>query len=866
MPSRASLAALLGALALAAPRAAIAQPAGAPHGSPVTPPQVLEHVDASYPRSRLGESLETTVVLFVTVERDGTVGEATVAESGGQDFDEAALAAVKHWRFTPALKGGNPVRARIRVPFHFAPEAHEPPPSEPPPSAPPSNGPAAPPPEPPKEKPRPPEAVQELPAGTGLPHAVAEPGKPVEIHVQGRPSPPRKSASDFRIDAAVLSAAPHASAADLLTTAPGVNVTHPEGDVVAQRVYLRGFDADHGQDISFHVGPIPMNQVSHLHGQGYADLNLIIPETVRSLRVLEGVYDASQGDFSVAGSVDYDLGVQERGVRLKGTLGSFGTKRLLAMWAPEGQAEETFVAGTLRASDGFGDGTRASVSGGVLGQVRLELPGDVSALLHVGAYGGRSGIAGVLRRDDIDAGRVGFYDAYSDPSARSQSASATRTQTSLSFERSADDGSFAGASIWMAYATYRSRLNFTGYTQRSRQNPDFAGRGDLVDQSNQDLGFGAQLTYRTRKVEPTTWLSAQLSLGAEARTHGIEQAQNLLTAPQNEIWDQRVDATVRATAVGVHGDVSLIATRYVRAHVGARADLLLYDVNDRLGNFIPAFQIKSHIEGFRRTSAGIAAGPRASLEVSPFPFLRILAAYGEGFRSPQARSLEEGENAPFAKVRSYEAGLKLTDRTNLSLTAIAFQTRLSYDLAFDAVEGALTRIGPTTRTGLVAYFQASPLEGFTSSVSATYVHATLDSPPPATPSDPTPPYVEGQELPFIPPVVVRADLGYRRTLTRLWSKPLDGRAGYGMTFLSPRPLPYSETAPAVFLADVSLAVRRDFLEIGADIQNLFNAKYADTEYSFVSHWPTQAIPSSLPARHISAGAPFTVLVTAALYL
>src|SRR6185295_10921920 len=227
----------------------------------------------------------------------------------------------KQWRFTPALKAGNPVRARIRVPFHFAPEAHKAPPPEPPkePSPPPANAPEKPANKPPPEAPpsKPAEPPQELSGGTGLPHAVAEPGKPIEIHVQGRPSPPRRAASDFRIDTQTLGAAPHQSAADLLATAPGVQVTHPEGDVVAQRVYLRGFDADHGQDIEFTVGAIPINQVSHLHGQGYADLNVIIPETVRSIRVVEGVYDPAQGDFAVAASVDYDLGVSERGLRFK---------------------------------------------------------------------------------------------------------------------------------------------------------------------------------------------------------------------------------------------------------------------------------------------------------------------------------------------------------------------------------------------------------------------------------------------------------------------------------------------------------------------------------------------------------------------
>ncbi|RXL50952.1 TonB-dependent receptor, partial [Citrobacter sp. AAK_AS5] len=77
----------------------------------------------------------------------------------------------------------------------------------------------------------------------------------------------------------------------------------------------------------------------HIHGQGYADLNVLIPETVRSVRVLEGVHDPHQGDFAVAGSVDFDLGVEERGVHATATYGSFDTKRLVAIFAPAGQSE-----------------------------------------------------------------------------------------------------------------------------------------------------------------------------------------------------------------------------------------------------------------------------------------------------------------------------------------------------------------------------------------------------------------------------------------------------------------------------------------------------------------------------------------------
>ncbi len=406
----------------------------------VTPPQVQEHVDAVYPEARLAEGTESNVVLFVTVEKDGSVSDAKVAESGGDDFDNAALEAVKRWRFAPAIKEGQPVRARIKVPFHFAPGPHVEAPPEKKPEQKVEKKPETPP------KPEPP---SELPSGTNLPHAVAEPGKPIEIHVQGKPNPPRVSSSDFRIDTPVLTAAPHASASDLLQTAPGFLVVHPEGAASAQRVVIRGFDADHGQDVEFSVGAIPVNQISHIHGQGYSDLNVIIPETVRSLRVVEGNYDPMQGDFAVAASVDYDLGVAERGLRFKATAGSFGTARGLVLWAPEGQAEETFAAAVVERSDGFGQ-NRQGETAGLTGQYKLELPGETTALLHLAAYAARSGTAGALRRDDINAGRVGFYDVYDDPTALGQSITTSRSQVSLTIEHTAENGAQTTAAVWGA--------------------------------------------------------------------------------------------------------------------------------------------------------------------------------------------------------------------------------------------------------------------------------------------------------------------------------------------------------------------------------------------------------------------------------
>ena len=85
----------------------------------------------------------------------------------------------------------------------------------------------------------------------------------------------------------------------MLAAAPGFFVDHEDGEGLGNDVYLRGFDLEHGSGIEMRVGNVPVNSPVHVQGQGYADANFIIPEVVRSIRVLEGPYDPRQGDTAI---------------------------------------------------------------------------------------------------------------------------------------------------------------------------------------------------------------------------------------------------------------------------------------------------------------------------------------------------------------------------------------------------------------------------------------------------------------------------------------------------------------------------------------------------------------------------------------
>ena len=146
------------------------------------------------------------------------------------------------------------------------------------------------------------------------------------------------------------------------------------------------------------------------------------------------------------------------------------------------------------------------------------------------------------------------------------------------------------------------------------------------------------------------------------------------------------------------------------------------------------------------------------------------------------------------------------------------------------------------------------------------VNAILDGPPPPTVENPTPPLEEGDLLPFVPPWVVRLDVGVDEDLAELGKYPLHGRLGLAYTCIGARPLPFSQRADPFSLLDLSAGLSWWFLELGFQVFNLLDKQYAGNEFVFVSDWDPQSVGSRVPARHISAGRPRFFLFTIGIRL
>jgi TonB dependent receptor-like, beta-barrel/TonB-dependent Receptor Plug Domain len=647
--------------------------------------------------------------------------------------------------------------------------------------------------------------------------------EPLEVVTIGPERP--ATASGVSRDRAILSASPSRSGSDLMRTVPGVFVTQHGGEGKAHQIFFRGFDAVHGQDLAISVAGAPVNEPSNVHGQGYADLHFVIPEVVERIDALPGAFDPSQGDFAIAGSMRYQLGFDDPGVTATTTLGSFGTRRLFAAYHPADASSETFAAGELYATDGYGVG-RSAERASWMGQVVVPLTRRLSGRVMTSVYAGRFDSAGPLPRADVIQGRIDRLGSY-DPDQGGRSA---RTQL-LAELRYRSDSFTASVTPYVIRRRLDLRFNFTGFV-------DDPERGDNTTQRHDFTALGA--TARFRKDLTILDARDRIGGGVSVRHDFIDQAHQ----PSHGQGPALVDASVDATDVGTWLELTLHPLSRVKVRGGARFDVLALSVDDR-------------IRAERRAARGYVATPKTSIDVGIVPGLNAVAAYGQGFRSPQARSLEDGERAPFARMNGWELGLRYRDGRAVEASLAGFATLLDDDLLFNETTARNERVPGTFRLGAAANFEARPAPWFISVFGASLTRATL--------RESQGRLVAGDRLPFVPQVVVRSDNGARPVVARSHGRDVTAIVGLGTSFLHGRALPFGETGTDVLLIDARLGARVGEIELRADVSNLMNRAWNDGEFVYASSFDSTAPTSLVPQRHFTAGAPRTLLFSLTIH-
>ncbi len=809
---------------------------------------------------------DVVVPLTIVVDAQGNVESAVVDTSAGADLDAAAIDAVKHWTFKPASRDGAAIPAKIRVRMRFVATA---PPAAPVPvpaataPAPPAPAPVASPQKLGRTKPG--SAPDRQPPPPPPPAPIAD--EPIEVSVVGRASVPSHGASDFTAPVGHLAKVPRKNAAALLQLAPGILLTNEGGEGHAEQVFLRGFDAREGQDIEFDVDGVPINESGNLHGNGYADTHFIIPELVESLRVLEGPFDPRQGNYAVAGSASYQLGLAKRGLTAKYTTGSWGTKRFLLLWGPPGASHHTFGGVELGKTDGYGQ-NRDARHGSAIGQYEGSLGKTGLYRVTAQAFSTQYHTAGIVREDDYDSGRMGFYDSYDlAPFSRQHT---PEGGTSSRYSIAADLQSKVGKSVidnqvYVISRNMRLLENFTGYLldQQEHLQSLHDQRGDMLDMSVQEDTLGARGFGRAH----TTALGQkqELELGYFARGDKVHGTQQRLEASTGVPYYTETDLESQLGDVGLYADANVKATRWLGFRGGLRGDLFTFDVLNNCAvhdvshpspanppvdqSCIDQQNLGRHREPDQRAStASIALMPRANLILGPFEGVTFSLGYGEGVRSVDPGYVTQDIATPFASVKAWEGGTAYVHGfgdTVLVARSIFFQTHVDKDLLFSQTAGRNVLGNGTTRTGWVG---ATRLTGkfFDESANVTLVKSSYDD--------------THLLVAYVPGVVVRSDSALFADLpVKVAGRAPRGALALGVTYVGPRPLPYGQRSDDLFTLDGSASVAWRNLELEVSAQNLLDTRYKLGEYNYPSDFHSQPQPTLVPERAFSAGAPRTVM-------
>lgn len=847
---------ILGAAPLAAtfhPQAALAHE--------VTPPKPIIQPAPAWPLSR-PYAHDVVVPVQLMVDAEGKVNEVQIEASVGTEFDAAALEVARHWIFAPAVSAGKPVAAKIRAVVRFV---GQPPASNIQATQTPVTLPVA-------MSPKIGEAQAAANSRQGDPTArasrsalsaeasamdepvvaaaVSEP-QDTEVEVLGERVTPPRSASAVTRQQDVIRAAPHRTGGDLLQIVPGVFITQHSGQGKAYQVFYRGFDAVHGQDLEFWVGGAPVNEVSNIHGQGYADLHFVMPEVVSRITVLPGNYSPEQGDFAVAGSVRYDLGFKEPGIVTKGTLGSFGEHRVFLAYHRANSSPGSFAAFEAQSTDGFGPGRAARRTSGIA-QQQFRV-GDGQLRLLATGYAASFDSPGVVRLRDIENGTTSRFATY----GLNQGGFSSRYQLVSEYSASRERSDWAVAP-YVVLRGLQLKQNYTGYLINE-------GDGDSTQLVNESSTLG--ITGHYRQAMHCFSTRDSIEAGISLRNDWVTQSQLDVSATGDRVLGTLVDARVRAMDAAGWVDLVVLPLARLKIRSGLRVDGLAYSVQDntpstdaRAGADPNAFarQLRPASPGGQtRTAMGTHFGPRATVDARIARGLRGMLSYGEGFRSPQARSLGNGEQAPFTKVRSLEAGLRYAS-ASIQGSISTFRTSLNNDLVFDAATTRNERVPASARLGGAVEFVIKPVAWFVSSGSGTYTHAAF------TQSDRQ--FRSGDKLPYVPELIIRQDLAFSPTITRIGSRPLTGRLGTSLTGMFNRPQPFGVFGHDVFLVDAAAELRLKEVALGFDVFNLFDARWYDSEFTYSANWNPGAAARLVPERYVTVGAPRMALVTLSLFL
>jgi len=604
------------------------------------------------------------------------------------------------------------------------------------------------------------------------------------------------SASEGSVGQGEIAARPLLRTGDLLEFVPGLIATQHSGSGKANQYFLRGFNLDHGTDFATSVDAMPVNMRTHGHGQGYTDLNFLIPETVEELTYRKGVYYADVGDFSSAGSAQFHLAdALPQGVA-EITVGEYGYRRGVVADSAKVGAGDLLYGLEVQSLNG----------------PWTDIDEDVQKVSGLLKYSG-----------DVGGGRahltiMGYDNSWNSPDQIPQRAVKERLISefgSIDKTVGGDASRYSLSGGWNGPAL-GGQLNAEAYVISSKLDLfsnftyllDDPVNGDQFEQVDDRRIYGFEISQQWDQGA-NRW-----RIGADGRYDDIQQV-GLFHAKARRRLDPVRDDRVREGSIGLFAANEHRFNDTLRSYVGVRYDHYDFDVNS-----------KSLAANSGNTEDG-KASIKASLVYKPGMPVELYVSYGQGFHSNDARGTTitvdpvSGDPAepvtPLVRSVGGEVGARLFLNDQLQATAAVWTLRLDSELLFVGDAGNTEVSRPSRREGVELGLYYFPSKAVSANLEVSYSDARFRD------SDPA-----GDKVPGSIPLVISAGVSAKSQSGWL--------ASAQVRYFGRYPLIEDESIKSDGSALVNFRVGRDFRRVGlyVDVLNVLDSNDHDVDYYYAS--------------------------------
>lgn len=604
------------------------------------------------------------------------------------------------------------------------------------------------------------------------------------------------------------------SSQEILQKVPGLFIGQHAGGGKAEQIFLRGFDIDHGTDINITVDGLPVNMVSHAHGQGYADLHFLIPETIQKIDFGKGPYYADQGNFTTAGYVDFKTKdqLEDSFVKLEG--GQFNTRRLVSgISLSKKPTQNSFIAAEFLASDGpfesSQDFTRTNLFGKYLRQLNTSNQLKITASYFTSTWTA----SGQIPQRAVDSGLITRFGAIDD----TEGGTTSRFNVLLNHRKSFGDNTYLESKAFYTYYDFELFSNFTFFLND-------AENGDQIRQREQRSIYGLQSELNHRFY--TNKLDGKIAIGLSLRSDHTNGSELSRTANRSEVLAFVQLGDVDETNLGTYVNTTLDMGKWT-INPALRLDFFRFQYLDELA-----------INPQAQSENAAIFSPKLNILYNQNNQIQWYLKTGKGFHANDSRVVV-ANNGRETLPNAYgtDLGFIWKPTPKIILNTAYWYLFLEQEFVYVGDEGIVEPSGKTTRQGVDFSLRWQLLKGLFWNLDANYTLARSSEEPDGADFIPLAPertFVTGLNL--VPPSNINAGINVR--------------------YLHDRPAneDNSIVATGYTVVDFNAGYRWRNLHFGLQVQNLFDTDWNETQFATESRLRDEL--NSVEEIHFTPGTPF----------